>query len=335
MRTWGSSSTQFFFSLTPERILEAVESSGIRCSGRCLQLNSMENRVYELEIERDEPGKGEFRIAKFYRPGRWTREQILEEHQFLTQLSEYDIPVVAPLQLPSGETLGTTEDLFFALFPKQGGRIPDELDDEQLARVGRLIARLHGVGATSQAEHRIRLDPQTYGRENLAFLIEGEHLPAHLEESYETVVDQICDATESWFDEASYQRIHGDCHFGNILWGTEGPFLVDFDDMVRGPAVQDLWLVIPGRDEESKRQLDLLVTAYEGMREFDRSTLRLIEPLRALRMVHFSAWIAKRWEDKAFQQTFIEFGTEKYWQEELFALREQLGFIQGGGYVST
>lgn len=328
-----SSETKFFFELTPERILDAVEALGVRCTGRCLQLNSMENRVYEVEIELEsEPASpsDRFRIIKFYRPGRWTLEQIGEEHRFLLDLHGADIPVVAPLPFPDGATVRRVGELeiYYAVFPKVGGRSPDELDSEQLMWLGRLMARIHTVGAQRSAPHRLKLDPATYGIENLRYLIDSGTVPRESQLAYRTVVERICTLVEPWFAVAQYQRIHGDCHLGNIVWGSSGPFFVDFDDMVTGPCVQDVWLVVPGRSEE---QLRSLLAGYELLRPFDRSTLRLIEPLRALRFVHFTAWIARRWHDPAFQRVFPNFGSGGYWGEQLSDLNEQLTIISGGG----
>ena len=325
--------TRFFYELTPERILDAVERLGLRCTGRCMALNSMENRVYDVEVEVAEPVEtpsDRFRIVKFYRPGRWTREQILEEHRFLLDLVEHEVPAVAPLELPGAETLATIEDIgiHYAVFPRVGGRMPDELDDDQLLQMGRLLARLHNVGATRDAPTRLRLDPATYGRANLAFLLEEGLLPDSGRERYRMLVERICDVSEPWFSETRYQRIHGDCHLGNVLHGRTGFFLIDFDDMVRGPCVQDLWLIVPGNDPASRAKLETLLEGYEQMRDFDRRTLRLIEALRALRVVHFSAWIGRRWEDPAFKRVFPDFGTERYWFEEIANLQEQSARIE-------
>jgi Ser/Thr protein kinase RdoA (MazF antagonist) len=234
--------TRHFYELTPERILDAVERLGFSCTGRCMALNSMENRVYDVEVETDgdadAPRASRFRIVKFYRPGRWSREQILEEHRFLLDLAEHEVPVVAPVALPSGETLATAKDIgiHYAVFPRVGGRSPDELDEEQLRQMGRLLARLHNVGAMSDASSRLRLDPTTYGRANVAYLVEAGLLPQALRDNYRATVERICDVTEPWFAEVPYQRIHGDCHLGNVLYGRDGFFLIDFDDMVRGPV---------------------------------------------------------------------------------------------------
>lgn len=330
---WGDASTKYFYELTPERILDAVEQSlDLRCTGRALALNSMENRVYELEIELDEAPRdpaARYRIVKFYRPGRWNEAQIRDEHQFLTELDELEIPAVAPLRFADGDTLHRLRDadLWYAVFPKIGGRSPDELTDEQLAQVGRLLARVHNVGAAHAAPHRIHLNPEVYGIANLRDLVDRGVIPLEIRASYIATVEQICALSTPLFSTVAMQRIHGDCHMGNLLYGRSGLFFVDFDDMVMGPAVQDLWLLVPGRDAEAKRQLQIMLEAYETMRPFDRRSLRLIEALRALRFVHFSAWIARRWTDPAFPRAFAHFGSDRYWAEQLADLREQLSLI--------
>jgi len=326
---WGDSDTQFFFELDPDRILSTVEQIGQRSTGRVITLNSMENRVFEIELEETADDPSPRVVAKFYRPGRWSKEQILEEHQFLADLKSEEIEVVAPLQFIDGTTLTkvTGAEIYCAVFPKQRGRIPDELSAEQFGRIGRLLARVHTVGAKRVAHNRIILDPESYGLNNLDYLIDSDAIPEATAIRYEEVVDEICERIFPLFDSVPIQRIHGDLHFGNILWGDSGPFLVDFDDMVQGPCVQDLWLLSPGRDEEAKDNMNLILSGYEEMREFDRGTLRLIEPLRALRFVHFAAWIQKRWEDPIFQKNYPMFGTEKYWREQLIDLEEQLELI--------
>ena len=330
---WGNQETEFFLALTPEKILDAIETStGLRCTGRVLALNSMENRVYEVEIEMDTPPKNpseRFLICKFYRPGRWSYATILDEHQFLLELKDAEIPVVAPLPFLDGRTLHELDSkaLYYTTFPKCAGRSPDELNDDQLAQVGRLLARMHGVGAMHTAPHRMTLNPVTYGLENLRYLMETNSLPLDVSALYEKTVQAICSKAEPLFQACKTQRIHGDCHFGNLIFGREGFSFVDFDDMINGPIVQDIWLVIPGRDQESKMQLEMLIEGYEMMRPFDRAGLKLIEPLRALRFVHFSAWIARRWQDGAFPKAFPNFGTAVYWRSQLQDLQEQLDLI--------
>lgn len=330
---WGDSHTQYFYQLTPERILDAVESStGLRCTGRAMALNSMENRVYELEIELDEapvnPSE-RFLIAKFYRPGRWSEAQIRDEHNFLHDLAELEIPVVAPKRFVDGDTLHKLKDaeIHYAVFAKVGGRSPDELSDDQLAQVGRLLARIHNVGAAKAAPHRIVLSPESYGLGNLRQLLEAKIIPPEITAVYKQTVESICNISAPWFAETANIRIHGDCHLGNLLQGRERLFFVDFDDMVMGPAVQDVWLLIPGRDQYAKRQLSVLLDGYTSMRDFDFQSLRLIEALRALRFVHFSAWIGRRWQDPAFPKAFPQFGTQSYWQDQLRDLREQQSIL--------
>jgi Ser/Thr protein kinase RdoA (MazF antagonist) len=328
MTTLNPAATQFFFQLTPEKVLEAVEALGVRCTGRVLALNSLENRVYEVELDVDlEPGAGRwdaFRVIKFYRPGRWTREQILEEHQFLKQCAAVEIPVVVPLEFPNGGTLGEVGNtgILYAIFPKVGGRILDEMSDSELRQIGRLLGRLHNVGGQAPFKHRMKLTTDTYGHANLAYLKDNKLLPSSVEGYYLGIAERILRTSEPWFKEAPLQRIHGDCHIGNILWHGQGCFIVDFDDSLEGPCVQDMWLLTPGRDETAHKQRRLILEGYEMMRSFNHESMRLIEPLRALRMIHFTTWIAKRYEDPAFKQIFIDYGSERYWREQLIALQE-------------
>lgn len=328
---WGEVETKHFYDLDPTVILKAVDDLGFRSTGRCLALNSLENRVYEVEIEVDEDkvqsASDRFVVIKFYRPGRWTEQQIREEHQFLWELKDAEIPVVAPLKIQN-ETLFKLDDgILYTVFPKQGGRIPDEFQDEELMQLGRLLARLHQVGRGQQAHHRLHITPQMYGRKNLEYLLSSKLLPPHLEKSYASIVETICVESEKLFANKFIQRLHGDCHKGNILWGRDGLSLVDFDDMVVGPCVQDLWLVLPGRDQESMIQRDILLEGYTSMLDFDYSSLKLIEPLRALRFIHFSSWIGKRYQDESFKRAFPFYGTDKYWEEQIHDLRDQLNFF--------
>jgi Ser/Thr protein kinase RdoA (MazF antagonist) len=331
---WGSEATSFFYELTPERVLDAVESIGLEATGRMIALASMENRVYQVEIE-DPPetmaSGGGFVVAKFYRPGRWSKEQILEEHRFLADLVEAEVPVVAPLPLPGGETLVLLEELgiFFALFPRVGGRAPEDLTPAALQQLGRLVARVHNVGQLSEAPSRVRLDPISYGRDNLEQLISMGAISPAAEQRYRDVVLRTCDSIEPLFEAANYlPRIHGDFHPGNILRDGERFVLLDFDDMVRGPAMQDLWLVVPGRDAIDDAARNELFDGYEQLRSFDYSEVALIEPLRALRMIHFDAWIARRYDDPSFQRAFPDFGDDRYWFTQVADLSDQLGHIE-------
>lgn len=328
---WGNQETEYFYKLDPDTILDSVERLGYQVTGRCLALNSMENRVYEIEIEVDSANASDhFLIAKFYRPGRWTTEQILEEHSFLHELKENEIPVIAPIVI-DGKTLFPVpySKLHFCIFPKQGGRAPHDMNEEQLQILGRYLARLHNVGASKPANHRLHITPETFGRKNLEFLLSSKSIPVQYENAYKTVVTQICDLSDPMFKNIQTHRIHGDCHWGNVIYREgKGTYFIDFDDMLVGPAVQDVWLLVPGDDEQAKIDRDILIEAYESMRDFDRATLKLIEPLRALRMIHFAAWISKRWDDPAFKQAFPFYGTEQYWTNQIRDLMLQLQKIQ-------
>ena len=310
-----------FFALTPDRVLEAVEVGGLRCTGRCLPLRAFENRVYEVELE-DERRL----VVKFYRPGRWSRETILDEHRFLADLAAAEIPAVAPLDLGTGTTLGEIEGIYYAAFPKVRGRTLDELDAENRRRIGRTIGRMHAVGAARDAPHRLRLDATTYIREPVEVLLKGSFIPESLAPRYRDVALRIADAVAAPLAAARTQRIHGDLHWGNILW-TPDPLLVDFDDCMVGPPVQDLWLLARGNSEEARKLREDLLEGYELFREFDRSTLALCEPLRAMRIVYMSGWIARRWDDPSFPQAFPNFKDHRYWMqeyEELVAISEAL-----------
>jgi Ser/Thr protein kinase RdoA (MazF antagonist) len=304
-----------FFSLTPDRVLDAVEVGGLRCTGRCLPLRAFENRVYEVELE-DERRL----VVKFYRPGRWSREAILDEHRFLLDLAAAEVPAVAPLDLGTGSTLGEIEGILYALFPKVRGRILDELDAENRRRIGRTIGRMHAVGAAREAPHRPRLDVTRYVREPVEVLLKGDFIPENLAPRYRDVALRIAEAVAAPLGAARAQRIHGDLHMGNILWTADGPVLVDFDDCLVGPPVQDLWLLARGDSAEARREREDLIEGYELFREFDRSTLALCEPLRALRIVHMSGWIARRWDDPSFPPAFPNFRDHRYWMQEYEAL---------------
>src|SRR5881628_636024 len=314
--------TASFFALTPNRVLDAVEVGGLRSTGRCLPLRAFENRVYEVELE-DERRL----VVKFHRPGRWSREAILDEHAFLRDLAEAELPVVAPLDLGKGSTLGEIDGIFYTTFPKIRGRMTDELDAEGRRRIGRTIGRIHAVGAARPAPHRPRVSVERYVHEPLAVLMAGGFMPDNLAPRYRDVAMRIADAVAKPLASAPAQRIHGDLHRGNVLWTSDGPVLVDFDDFLIGPPVQDLWLLAPGNTEEAIRARWDIVEGYELFRELDRATLALCEPLRALRIIYMSAWIARRWEDPSFQSGFPAFQTDRYWMteyEELYRIFESL-----------
>lgn len=320
-------STRFFDGLTPERILDAVESEGFLCTGRCLALNSLENRVYDVELELDEEPatpSDRFRVVKFYRPGRWSREQIEEEHSFLLDLVDQEIPVVAPEIFTDGQTLGEIEDLgiFYTVFPRAQGRLRDEISEDDATQLGRLLARVHAVGALRDDSPRISLDIETYGYDNLDYLLDSGVIPAAYRDRYQSLVERVCERAAPWFEDTDVQTIHGDCHLGNVLWGKDGAMLVDFDDMLVGPCVQDLWLLAAGRDSWARARRKAILDGYEEMRDFDRLSLRLIEPLRVLRLVHFAAWIARRWEDASFPRTFPDFDSDRFWVGQMEAIQE-------------
>ncbi|HZS33348.1 MAG TPA: serine/threonine protein kinase [Methylomirabilota bacterium] len=312
-----------FFALTPERVLDAVEVGGLRSTGRCLPLRAFENRVYEVELEDQRR-----LVVKFYRPGRWSRDTILDEHRFLQELAAAELPVVAPLDLGTGSTLNEAHGILYAAFPRVRGRTLDELDAEQRRHVGRTIGRMHAVSAARPAPHRPRLDVQRYVHEPLETLLAGGFIPGTLGPRYRDLALRIADAAAPRLAAIPAQRIHGDLHHGNILW-TPAPVLVDFDDCLMGPPVQDLWLLARGADEdEVRRARDDLLEGYQVFRPFDRTTLAVVEPLRALRIVYMSGWIARRWADPSFPQAFPGFRDPRYWMQEyetLAGIAETLG----------
>jgi Ser/Thr protein kinase RdoA (MazF antagonist) len=326
-----SSLVEQFFALTPDRILDAVEFGGRRATGYALALNSLENRVYEIELE-----DGARVVAKFYRPGRWSKAAILDEHRFLAELHEAEIPVVPPILRDDGASLGELPvdggTIWFATFPKARGRAPEELDDDKLRQLGRLLARLHTVGAAHGAPDRPRLDVGYYGEASLRILVTEDPMsgwvPHELRARFTAAARAILDVTAPALARVEPIRIHGDCHLGNLLWGAEGPFFLDFDDFLHGPPVQDLWLIAPGRDEEAVHQRDMLVEGYDSMRSFDRSSLRLVEPLRALRILRYAAWIAQRWRDPAFQRAFPSWDDHNSWHRELTDLEQQRARVE-------
>ncbi len=310
-----------YSNLDPDFILKAIESVGFLCNGSLLALNSYENRVYQVGIEEAPP-----MIAKFYRPLRWSDAAILEEHQFALELAEHEVPVVAPWCSPAQQTLHEYQGHRFALFPRWGGRAL-ELDSlEQLAWMGRFIGRLHAVGACKSFQHRHSIDVQSYGYVPYRFLLEQNFIPGFLKEKYCSTVESVLQKVEMRFKEAGTLtkiRLHGDMHVGNVLWRDEGPHIVDLDDCMMGPAVQDIWMLLSGDEEQMSMQLDTILSGYREFHDFHSRELHLIEALRALRMLHYSAWLARRWEDPAFPINFPWFNTPHYWQEQLYNLQDQ------------
>ena len=316
--------TDLFLTLTPERVLAAVESAGLRCTGLCYPLNSFENRVYEVELE-DRSRV----VAKFYRPERWSQDQILEEHRFLAELDAEEIPVCTVRSFPEGGTLRRTENIYYCLADRRGGRAPDELADAAVSRLGMLVGRMHAVGARRRSEERPQLDAEYYVRRSLTWLdLHGGGLDGALKRRYFLAAETIANLTDRLMVGVERLRIHGDLHLGNVLFRDDDFFVLDFDDMLNGPAVQDLWLALPGRDADTERQREIFLRSYERFRLFDRSTLRLIEPLRGLRLVRYAAWLARRWSDPAFKAGWPHFGTDDYWQRETTDLEEQLEAVR-------
>lgn len=310
--------------LTPDVILNAVDQCGVHTDGRLLALNSYENRVYQVGIEDSPP-----LIAKFYRPRRWSDEAIVEEHHFALELADEEIPVIAPLQV-GGRTLLKSEGFRFALYPRQGGHWPELNSTADRAWMGRLIARLHAVGATRQFTFRPRLDAGSFGHDSCRFLLENNFLPGHIELAYRTLTEDLLaqvEAIQQRTGRVPELRLHGDCHPGNILWTHNGPHFVDLDDCRTGPAIQDLWMLLSGDRHEMQGQLIDILEGYEQFRDFDTRELQLIEPLRTLRIIHYAAWLARRWQDPAFPLAFPWFNTPRYWEEHVLALREQAGLM--------
>ena len=321
--------TDLFLELTPERVLEAVEAAGVACRPLCYPLNSFENRVYEVELDdRDEDGRYRRVVAKFYRPGRWSEEQILAEHAFLDELVADEVAVCSARPFPDGGTLRRIDDIWYGLSDRRGGRAPDELSDAMVSRLGMLVGRIHNVGARRVAEARPRLDPARYVHQALRFIDGQGSLNGELRRRYVAAAESIAEIYDALALGVETQRIHADLHLGNVLLRDDELRILDFDDFCQGPPVQDLWLALPGRDAETLRQREIFLEAYERFRIFDRSTLRLIEPLRGLRMVRYAGWLARRWHDPAFRTGWPHFGSDDYWQRETDDLEEQLAEIR-------
>jgi len=321
-----------YASLTPDLVLDALASIGFVGDGRMLGLNSYENRVYQVWIE----GAGPL-VAKFYRPERWSDAQIEEEHGFVFELAEREIPVVPPL-VAAKRSLHSFQDFRFAVYPRQSGRAPELADSDTLQWIGRFIARIHAVGTLERFAARPAVDVDSFGHEPRSFLLDSEFLPPDLVAAYESVSAQALDGVMRCFDRAgdvASLRLHGDCHAGNILWAEagvagamqSGPHFVDFDDARNGPAIQDLWMLLSGERGDQEQQLREVLAGYEQFRAFDRRELNLVEGLRTLRLVHYAAWIARRWNDPAFPAAFPWFNTQRYWQDRILELREQVALM--------
>jgi Ser/Thr protein kinase RdoA (MazF antagonist) len=318
------SATHAFHALDPAAMLDAVEATGRRCTGAVLELNSYENRVYRIALDGEPPV-----VAKFYRPGRWSDDAILEEHAFTLELAALEIPVVPPLT-DHGVTLHHAGPFRFALYPLKGGRAPDLEDAAQLEQLGRFLGRIHACGAQHDFVHRPRLTVEHFGDDSYTYLLDHDFLPPELTRNYERLAEDVLDAVEQRMDgtgDTGILRLHGDCHPGNILWTDAGPHIVDFDDARMGPAVQDLWMFLTGERAQMELHLAELLSGYTRFHDFDARELALIEPLRTLRIMHYAAWLARRWDDPAFRRAFPWFNTQRYWEEHILSLKEQAALL--------
>ncbi len=311
--------------LTPDLILAAVEGLGQQCNGRLLALNSYENRVYQIGME-----DGPTVVAKFYRPGRWSDDAILEEHAFTYELAENDIPVALPIKNSAGESLMSHENFRFAVFPSVGGRHAELDNNEHLKWLGRHLGRMHMVARADRFQYRPRIDLKRMGHEAYQYVLAEGFIPSDLELAYRSIAEDLVTRIESVFEAVmgvSYIRLHGDCHVGNVMWTEQGPCFVDMDDCLSGPAIQDLWMLLSGEREEQQQQLAILLEGYEQFSNFDAMELMLIEPLRALRIMNYSAWLARRWHDPAFPLAFPWFSQPRYWEDQILSMRELLAAL--------
>ena len=319
-----SNNSHPFETLQPGFILDAVESIGYQADGRVTALNSYENRVYQIGIDGEDPV-----IAKFYRPGRWSNEQINEEHAFTYELSQAELPIVTALRNNKDDYLFEYEKFRFALYPRKGGRAP-ELDNlDNLFILGRFLGRIHLIGASKDFEYRPLIDSQSYGHESVE-LISKSFIPQDLKTAYDSLTkDILCtiDQTLSDFGEITHIRVHGDCHIGNMLWRDDLPHFIDFDDSRMAPAIQDVWMLLSGNRKEQEIQLREIIEGYNEFADFNMRELALIEVLRTLRILHFSAWLARRWDDPAFPLGFPWFNTQRYWEDHILNLREQFAAL--------
>jgi Ser/Thr protein kinase RdoA (MazF antagonist) len=323
-----------FATLSPDTIIDAVEASGLDCDGRILALGSYENRVFQVGLEEAEPV-----VVKFYRPGRWSDAAIAEEHRFARELAAAEIPVIAPLELPRADALGggevaVYEGFRFAVYPRRGGQWPELGTEEDRQWIGRFLGRIHAIGAARRFEYRTQLSPQAMGRDSVEYLLSGDQIADYIRHRYEQVTEELLDQVEARFERVGplrFIRIHGDCHRNNVLWTAAGPHFVDLDDCMTGPVIQDLWMLLAGTPAEMRAQLGEILEGYKQFAEFDAIEATLIESLRALRMVHYAAWLARRWDDPAFPRAFPWFGEARYWERHVAELEEQLMTIESEG----
>ncbi len=320
-----TAATLAFQALEPDDILDAIASLGFDVNGRLLALNSYENRVYQVGInERDNC------VAKFYRPERWTDAEILEEHRFARELADAEIPVVAPLSI-DGSTLHHAGLFRLSVYPCHGGRSPELDNEEHLEQLGRFVARIHNVGSSDAFAVRPAIDIDAFGTDSVDYLLDQHFIPPDIEAAYTSVAELVLDGVEACFDRAGHVaeiRLHGDLHPGNVLVAGDRFHLVDLDDARTGPAIQDLWMFLSGDRTEQEPQLAALLKGYTSFRPFDPRELHLVEALRSLRIMHYAAWLARRWDDPAFKQAFPWFETARYWDEHVLLLREQIALMQ-------
>lgn len=307
--------------LTPDAVLDALESIGLEPTGGLTALNSYENRVYQVAME-----DGSFVITKFYRPNRWTDEAILEEHAFTQGLFDAELSVVPPMSI-NGDSVFQHLNFRFAVFRRQGGHPPNLENEDDLEVLARSLARLHAFGTTQPFAHRVTLNTKRFGQSSRDFLLQNDFIPLEMEEAYRSITEQLLERITPLMADSPVTPIHGDCHMGNILWRDDTPHFVDFDDCMSGPPIQDLWMLLSGERPNQTLQLNLILDAYRDFHDFDVSTLNLIEPLRTLRIMHHAAWIARRWQDPAFPIAFPTFDSVSYWSNHVLALREQLAML--------
>jgi Ser/Thr protein kinase RdoA (MazF antagonist) len=317
--------THAFHGLTPDVIITLAEKAlGVHCTNLCRPLNSYINRVYELEYE-DRTGL----VIKFYRPGRWAKSGLLDEHTFLMELQAMEIPVIAPLKMADGGTLGQYGKILFACFPKCGGRSYDEYSEDQWLELGRLIGRVHAVGATHLPQDRITMAPSSSTQAQVDTLLASNLIPAEMRHEFAELTSSLIKEISPLFESTRMIRIHGDCHFSNLIYRPDQSFyIIDFDDMAVGPPVQDFWMLLPGLMQDSLLEIDLLLEGYETFMEFDRRSLRLIEPLRAMRYIHYIAWCAHQFIEDGESRVAPNFGSREYWQQEMGDLADQLQRIR-------
>lgn len=311
-----------FSSLSPDVMLDAIEQLGIYVESGLLPLNSYENRVYQFHDE----NKVKY-VTKFYRPQRWSVAQIQEEHDFALELADNELPIVAPLVI-DGQSLFEHQGYHFALYPCRGGRIFEVDNLDQLEWMGRFIGRIHAIGQKSSFNHRLDFNTNEFLFDAKQTILTSNFVPSSLENAFETILNQVIDEASNQFKEQQFIRLHGDCHAGNILWTDDGPHFVDLDDSRMGPAIQDLWMMLSGDRQQQLLQLDTLLCGYEEFNSFDNSQLALIESLRTMRVVNYMAWLCKRWSDPAFPRNFPWFDSEKYWEEQILMLKEQMSALQ-------